>query len=62
MKDFTPSEVYQIYMHISSMCGHPVAAEGCRIILDFCKKEMAKLELPPNTPLEPTSEGGVESK
>jgi len=44
MKNFTPNEVCQIYMHISSMCGNPNAAEGCRIILDFCKKEMAKIE------------------
>jgi hypothetical protein len=37
-------EVYLIYRHIASMCGHPDPAEACRIIIKFCRHEMGKLE------------------
>ena len=41
---YTADEVYQIYTHIASMCGNPDPAEGCRLIVNFCKEEMKKLD------------------
>jgi len=56
MRNFSPSEVYQIYDHISGMCGHPDPAQACRLVIGFCKKEMDKLNTPPtvgeDVPLE----------
>ena len=40
---FTDIEVCQIYEHIAAMCGHPDPAEACRLIIGFCKQEMAKI-------------------
>lgn len=37
-------ELHQIYHHIASMCGNPDPKEGCRLIAEFCRNEMAKLE------------------
>ena len=42
-KFYVDFDLIYIYMHIASMCGHPVASEGCHLIANFCKKEMAKL-------------------
>jgi len=41
---FRDDEVYQIYEHIAAMCRDPDLQEACRMITEFCKKEMNKLE------------------
>ena len=41
---FENSEVYQIYEHIAGMCDHPDPIEASRLIVNFCKNEMEKID------------------
>jgi hypothetical protein len=34
----------EVYKHIAAMCGNPNPAEGCRLIVEFCKNEMVKID------------------
>jgi hypothetical protein len=33
-----------MYAHIAAMCGHPDPAEACRLIVNYCKHEMEKID------------------
>lgn len=37
-------DVYAIYTHIQSMCGHPNPSEACRLVLKFCQAEKIKIK------------------